>query len=419
MGIFVKGETRSTLFTEEEAQVLVSMLPGFQGVDEHNYSDVDAIKNSDIFTAVSMIASDIATLELEKFEDGIKKNDDEFLSIINVRPNQYYTGYMFKFVMVANALLNGQSFAEIVRSPSGKVLALFHLLNSSVAFKQDASTNHKLEYTYKETENSKERRIPSDNIIHLKFFSLDGIKGISLLTSLKDDMSTQTYSKKFLSGFFKNGTQAGGLLTLKGSKLSKEAREKLREEWQSANAGSGKAHKVLVLDETMEYKPVVIDTEILKLINTSTHSTSQIAKVFGIPKHRFGLDTGNMKLEDMNLDYLINTLSPYLESFVSELRFKLIPKDDVARNRFRFNTDGMKTIDAETKAKNTKMLLETGVYSIDMALKEYGKEPLPNGLGAKHLVSLNYTTVDQLEAYQMAKATNLPIPKGGEENGEN
>ena len=418
MGIFIKGETRSALFTEEEAQVLVSMLPGFQGVDERNYTSVDAIKNSDIFTAVSMIASDIATLELEKFEDGIKNNDDEFLSIINVRPNDYYTGYMFKFVMVANALLNGQSFAEVVRSPGGKVVALYHLLNSSVVFKQDASTNYKLVYTHKETGSNVERKIPSDNIIHLKFFSLDGINGVSLLRSLSDDMSTQTNSKKFLANFFKNGTQAGGLLTYKGGKLSKEARDKLREEWQASNAGSDKAHKVLVLDETMAYDPVVIDTEILKLINTSTHSTSQVAKVFGIPKHRFGLETGNMKLEDMNLDYLINTLSPYLESFVSELRFKLVPKKDLARNRYRFNTDGMKTIDAETKAKNTKMLLETGVFSIDMALKEYGKEPLPNGLGAKHLVSLNYTTVDQLEAYQMAKATNLPIPKGGEVNGE-
>jgi len=325
---------------------------------------------------------------------------------------------MFKFVMVANALLNGQSFAEIVRSPGGKVSALYHIVNSSITFKQDASTNYKLVYTYKEASSSVERKIPSDNIIHLKFFSLDGINGVSLLRSLSDDMSTQSNSKKFLANFFKNGTQAGGLLTYKGGKLSKEARDKLREEWQASNAGSDKAHKVLVLDETMAYDPVVIDTEILKLINTSTHSTSQVAKVFGIPKHRFGLETGNMKLEDMNLDYLINTLSPYLESFVSELRFKLVPKKDLARIRYRFNTDGMKTIDAETKAKNAKTLLETGVYSIDDARKEYGKEPLPGGIGAKHLVSLNYTTVDQLEAYQMAKATNLPIPKGGEVNGE-
>lgn len=418
MGIFSKAETRSRMFTEEEAEVLVSMLPGFQGLDERNYVGVEAIKNSDVFTAVMMIASDIASLRLEFLEKNIKNLEAPLLAIFNTKPNPHYTGYQFKFILIANALLNGQSFAEIIRSSSGQPIALYHRPNSKITFKQDASTNFKLEYSYAETA-EKVRKIEPKDILHIKFFSLDGITGVSPLISLQDDLSTQTNSKRFLSNFFKNGTQSGGLLTYKGGKLSKEARNKLRDEWQESNSGTDKAHKVLVMDETMEYKAIQIDTEILKLVNTSTYSTQQVAKVYGIPRHKFGLETSNMSLEQMNLDYLINTLSPYLESTVGEINFKLVPDKDHAVNRYWFNTDNQKTIDAEKKNKIIKDQRDSGLISTDEARERIGLPPLPDGLGTKHLVSLNYTTLDMLEEYQLMKAGSLPVPKGGEVNGEN
>lgn len=415
MAIFMKGETRSKIFTEEEQEVLVSLLPGFRGLDERSYQGIEAIKNSDVFTAVNMIASDVASLRLELLDKEVKTTGDPLLPVFNIKPNQYYTGYQLRFILMANALLNGQSFAEIVRTPLGVPKEIFHIPNSKIAYKQDSSG--KLVYEYAETD-GKSRKIPSDNILHIKFFSLDGIEGKSPLLSLQEDLNTQANSKKFLSNFFKNGTQNGGLLTYKGGKLSKEARNKLRDEWQESNSGADKAHKVLVLDETMEYKAIQIDTEILKLINTSVHSTVQVAKAFGIPRHKFGLETSNMSLEQMNLDYLINTLSSYLESFVAELNFKLLNSEDLKTKRYWFNTDNQKIIDAETKNKIIKDQRDTGIISTDEARAKHGLPPLPNGLGAKNLVSLNYTTLDMLEEYQMKKAGSLPVPKGGEANGE-
>ena len=414
MGIFTRAETRSAIFTEEEQEHLVSVLPGFRGLDERSYKGVDAIKNSDIFTAVMMISSDVASLRLEMMKENIKDSSDELLPLFNIKPNKYYTGYQLKFIMMANALLNGQSFAEIVRDSRGKPTAIYHMPNSKVTYEQSAATNYEMVYKFTESD-KRERKIPSQNVIHLKFFSLDGIEGKSPLISLDDDLATQTNSKKFLANFFKNGTQAGGILKMSGAKLSKEAREKLREEFQKANSGTQQAHKILVMDETMSYEPIEIDTEILKLINTSNHSTQQVAKAFGIPRHKFGLETMNMSLEQMNQDYLINTLSSYLESFVGELNFKLISDSDLGKKRYWFNTDNQKIIDAEKKNKIIRELRDGGLISTDEGREMIGLPPLPNGLGAKNLVSLNFTTLDALEAYQMAKAGVL---KGGEQNDE-
>src|SRR5699024_10828384 len=270
-----------------------------------------------------MVASDIASLSIQKHVNNVNDPTDNLSKLINIKPNPYYSGYQFKFILVANSLLNGESFAEVVRDEKGNIVELYHVKNSEISYKQDESTKYKLVYEIRN--GSKTRRLPSTDILHIKFFTLDGIKGISPLCALKDDMDTQRNSKKFLSNFFKNGTQNGGKLIYKGGKLSVEAREKLKEEWQKTNSGTDQAHKVVVLDETMEYEPIEIDTEILKLINTSNHSTMQVAKVFKIPRHKFGLETANMNTEQMSMDYLVSTLSPYLESIVNEIAFKLIP----------------------------------------------------------------------------------------------
>src|SRR5699024_3164891 len=364
-----------------------------------------------------MISSDIASLPLEKHNHGVKEYHDKLSTLFNVRPNQYYNAYQLKFIIVANALLNGESFVEIVRDKNGVPTELFHVKNSDVSIKQDQTTRYKL--VYEVANGKKVRRIKSCDMLHFKFFSLDGVRGISPLNSLRDDIDTQSNSKRFLSNFFKNGTSGSGILTYRGGKLNKEARDKLKHEWQKANAGTDEAHKVLVLDDTMEYEDIQIDTEILKLINTSTHSTTQVAKAFRIPRHKFGLETVNMNLEQMNLDYLISTLQPYLESITNEIGFKMVKEHNVESVRYKFNTDNYKTIDSETNVKNTRNLLEMGVINLDEARQEFGRDALEDDMGRKHLVSLNYTTLDMLEEYQLAKVRNFPVQKPSEDDSDN
>src|SRR5699024_6248422 len=386
------------------------MLPGFQGTSR-TFTNARAIKNSDVFTAVHMISSDIATLQLEKRIRGTRERHDPISNMFNIRPNSIYNGYQFKFIMVANALLNGEAFAQIIRDDRGNPIELVFRPNDSVIVKMDKDTGYRLEYWIK-TDDFKSVYVTPSDMLHVKFFTLDGIRGKSPLLSLKHDLSTQEDSKKFLSNFFKNGTHNGGILKYNGGKLSKEAREKLRKEWDKSYSGVDSSHGTIVMDETMEYSPIEVDTEVLKLINTSNHSTAQVGKVFGIPRHKFGLETANMNISEMNMDYLVNTLSTYLESIVSEIEYKLIEDSLYEVINYKFNTDEYKMNDAETKVKNAKIKLETGISSINEVREDFGDEPIGE-VGDKHFVSLNLASLEMIDEYQMNKASNLPL-KGGE-----
>lgn len=400
---FFNFEKRS--FTEDEAEVLISRLPGFDGV-RSDYTSAKAIENSDIFTIVNLLASDVASLDINTRKDGISTSDD-ITSLLNVKPNSLYSGGTLKFIITANALLNGESFCEIIRDGKGPT-ALAHIPNSNVEIKMNDETDHKLEYHVTNGKNETKVLKPED-ILHFKFFTLNGINGVSPLKSLKEDLSMQEDSKRFLANFFRNDTQTGGILKMKHGKLSKEARDKVKKEWQESNAGVKKAHEVLVIDETFDYEPIQIDTEILKLINASTYSTETIAKTFRIPRHKLGLETSNMSLAQASLDYLTSTLNSYLKVITNELDFKLLDKQD---EYFEFDTAPFKTVDVETLNKIILEKLEKGVISLNEARKELGDTPKTGEMFDKHYVSLNFTTLDLLEEYQLAKANGSV--KGGD-----
>lgn len=381
------------------------MLPGFTGTST-SFVSAKAIENSDVFTIVNLLASDVASLDINKVEKGIPETDN-VTKLLNIKPNNLYSGGTLKFIITANALLNGESFCEVIRE-GNNVFALNHLPNSIVTIKRDKTTNYKLFYDVQEDD--RVRRLKPENILHFKFFTLDGISGISPLKSLKDDLSMQKDSKRFLANFFKNDTQTGGLLKMKHGKLSKEARDKIKEEWQKSNAGVNNAHKVLVIDDTFDYEPIQVDTEILKLINASTFSTETIGKVYRIPRHKLGLETSNMSLAQANLDYLTSTLNSYLKVITNELNFKL-------NEEFEFDVAPFKTTDIETHTKLTVEKFDKGLISLNEARKKLGDKPISDKNGDKHFVSLNYTTLDQLEEYQMTKARK-GNSKGGESNGQ-
>lgn len=398
MGLFFN---RGYPHNEEEAEYLLSTLPGFNGIGHHEYTHEQALANSDIFTAVMMIASDLAKMDILVKENNIHDPNHPVEMLLNKKPNQFYDGYTFKLIVFANALLTKHGYVEIVRNNKGQAIELYHLKTSEVELKQK---NNRLYYLHKN-----KRRINYADVIDYKPYSLDGIDGLSMLSSLTPDLEMQKHSKMFFANYFKHGTQAGGLLKLKNGQLSKEAREKLRDEFQKANSGADNAGKVLVLDETMDFKKFEIDTEILKLINTSQHSTAQVAKVFGIPLHKFGIETTNLSLKDSMADYLQSTLSTYMKGITSAFEFKLFARS--SRN-LQFDTETYRKVDWAAYTETVSKQYNDGAITLNEYRRKIGEPPVEGEYGDKHRVSLNLVNADLVDEYQKATMDNRL--RGGE-----
>lgn len=418
MGIFYnKKETRSNYVSTQSFDAFPSHSIPLSAL---NWDEQRALRSSDIFTAVTTLAKDISKLDIRIQENGVYREKDYLEHLINKKPNNIYNGTQLKFIVMMSALLNGKGYIMIERNPLQQVEALYHIQTSRVQLKED----DKGDFYYEVNNNGQTLEIPYKDMIVIMPYTTDGVNAITALASLQDDINNQQFGKKFFTNFFANGSSAGSVLKLKDGKLSPEARAKVKQKWQESNSGEDSVNSVIVLDETMEFEQLEINTDILDIINKNTASTRAIAKAFGLPLNKLGLELTNTSLQDTLNDYLLNTLGSYMKVWTSELDFKLINDKDKYTKSFVFDTTAFRTIDWQQHVETLNTQLQQGGITLDEYRQGLGLPPIPGGLGSKHRVDLNHIDLGLADDFQLREVStnNQAVPavddavKGGEIN---
>ncbi len=374
------------------------------GNDSAKYVGISALRNSDVLTATSIIAGDIARFPL------IKKNvhgdiiqDEDINYLLNVKSTGNASARTWKFAMAVNTILTGNAYSRILRDPrTGKALQ-FQFYKPSETRVEELDS-HELIYTFIDSLTGKEITCDSEDVIHWKFFSHDTILGRSPLLSLGDEISLQNSGTSTLLKFFKDGFSSG-ILKMEGAMLSGEARKKAREEFEKMREGS-KGGSPLVFDKTMTYEPLEIDTNVLQLISSNNFSTAQIAKALRIPSYKLGVNSPNQSVAQLTEDYVTNDLPFYFDAITSELGLKIFSPRDRRKCRLEFDTRSItgRNVDEIVKLVNNTLLTP------NQGLIELGKQPSDNPDMDRYQTSLNYVFLDKKEEYQSLK--------GGETNAE-
>lgn len=335
------------------------------------YTGIKAIQNSDVFTSVNILASDIASSPLQIVKEDKVQSDGHLTELLNTKPNENMDGWHFKFSLAVNMLLNGNSFAEIIRDGSNRVKQLELLKNSIVSMKQRKNGSV---YYEVETEAKSKRIIEKENILHCKHFTQDGLTGIPPLYALADEMKVQKAGNRTIHNFFNRGINGSGILKVHKSDLNAEAKNAIREKFEEANSSDegNNALRTIILDDGMDYQNIEVNTDVLKLINSSDWTTKQIAKAFGIPSERLGVESHHSNTTQTNVMYLQNTLVHYYRSFTSELDNKL-------RYHFKFNSDFLFEADPETMTETIVNQVESGLITQNEGRAKLGYKPLNGG----------------------------------------
>lgn len=278
-----------------------------------------ALRNSDIFTGINIISGDLGQSKFRPTKNS--EVDEQFLKMINKRPNDKQSHYMFMYATVANLILSGNSYALIHRDKLGIVESLEFVKPEQVNVIQNVTTG---EWSYDVTMDygSIMYKCTPEDILHFRITTVDGFLGRSPLLSLKDEVAMQSNGSKILSKFFANGVFGGGILKLKGGYVDNETKAKIRQDFEKANGGSTNSNGVIVLDESTEFQEYKMNTDILKLIQGNKFSTQQIAKVLGIPLNRFGMELVNSTDSGANDIYIASTISQYERAICDEIEIK-------------------------------------------------------------------------------------------------
>ena len=256
-----------------------------------SYVGVRALQNSDVFTATRIISADIASTKLKNKDHEKNSVLDDVLDLFNNHPNDELPGWHFKFIIVANMLLNGSSYVQILRDKDDFVTGFYFLHNDLVSLEE---VNNKITYNVSEAYSGEAEKLEPRDILHFRYITLDGYTGYSPLYSLAYEIGISQGSKGFLRNFFDNGGTSTSVLKYKRGQINEEQLKELKKSF--ANSQLKNNSGLVAIDDTMNFERLQIPTEVLNFLNSYKFSTNQVAKAFGLPVSKLGVETVNTSI---------------------------------------------------------------------------------------------------------------------------
>ncbi len=385
----VSGLTWSAMFGQQNSRAGVSV-----NVDS-------ALKVSTVFACLRVLADGIAQVPLKVYRekaDGSKElaKDHPAYRLLSRRPNEWMTSFEFRQVMMFHAVLLGNGCAYIGRI-RGAPRELIPLVPGSFAIEQAADYT----LTYRVTDLAGRTTVlPREDVFHLRGPSWTGTAGLDALQVAREAVGLAIATEQTHAALHANGTQPGGVLSVKGS-LDDAARARLKEAWAQYQGGLQNRFKTAVLDMDSTWTPLAmkgVDSEHLDTRRFQIEEICRDLKVFPQMVGYADKTATFASAEAFFLAHVIHTLAPWIENWEQSLARDLFPdEDDIVA---KFSLQGLLRGDNTARANFYASGITNGWLTRNEARRFEDLNPI-DGL-EEPLLPLNMATQAERSALQPA-----------------
>ena len=331
-----------------------------------------AMQIATVYACVRLLAETVAGLPLHLYrmkDDTNSKEratDHPLYKLLYRQPNPEMTSFSFREVMMVQLLLWGNCYAQIIRDGRNGIISLYPLLPENMEIDRDEKGE--IFYTYHAYtdeapgENNKDIYFRNDEIFHVPGMGFNGLVGFSPIAMMKNSLGTTLAVEKYGSSFFKNGAQPSGVLEHPGVLKNPE---KIRENWSAVYGGANNAHKVAVLEEGMQYKPISLPPEDSQFLSTRQFGVNEICRIFRVPPHMVqDLDHATFSnIEHQSIDFVVHTLTPWLVRFEQAIIKDLLLPEEQDLYFPKFNVDGLLRGDYQSRMQGYATGISNGFLS--------------------------------------------------------
>lgn len=325
-----------------------------------------ALNISTVYTCINILSSTMSRLPLEVYRTDettgkTKDKTDPLYTTLHYNPNEYTTSNSFINYLETVRNLKGNSFARIRRA--GKFTILDIVYNWQVI--GYGYIDDQLYYFIKETENGEATAVNSQEILHFKMLTTDGVWGVNPIESLRSNLSVTHKGLKSIDSFYENNANSPkALKSIAGANQTKliEALKKFQTEY----AGEANAGKMIPLPPNTEIQELKLNFLDAEFINTIRFNAEQIAALYNIPTHRAGIVTASKfnSVEFMTLDFKVNTIAAIARMYRQEFEFKLLTeKQRLEGKSIEYNVNAMIELDHKAKTEGYQKLFQVGALS--------------------------------------------------------
>jgi HK97 family phage portal protein len=323
-----------------------------------------------VYSSAGLIADMIATLPAE-----VQGPRDGRFAPVGVQPrwveqpNPEVDRVGFVVQLVLSLLLEGNAFVAPLLDQRGVVNEVYALDPQRVRVERGPGNVPVF---------SVDGQVSSSPILHVPGLLWPGsLRGLSPVEAARQIIGIELGATEQAARFFAQGTITPGVIETQADLTAEQMRE-IRDQWVASHGGARRSHLPVVLGAA-KFAPISVTPEQAQFLQTRKYSDAQVAgqlfrldpTFLGIPVEGQGLLYQN--IEHRQLHLLRVTLMPWMVR-VERLMTKLLP----ARQRWRFNVDGILRADLTSRYQSYKIASEVGLLSVDEMRAFEDMPPLPD-----------------------------------------
>lgn len=352
---------------------ITSLLGGVSSSAGVNVSRSAALGVPTVFGCIDVLARTVASLPLNIYRrlpgDAGRElaTDHPLYTLLHDAPNPEMTSSDVRRAMQANLSLHGNGYALILRNGFDEIVEIQPVPSWDVSVTR---VGRALRYTIGNT------TYDSFQVVHLRGTSFDGCLAPDTMLTTRETIGLAIALDRNAGYFFKNGSFPGGFLQ-HPSKLSPEARMNLESSF-AAETGGANSHRVKLLEEGLTYKEGRAPNRDSQFDESRDRQGREIARIFGVPPHKVGIVTNQPRanVEEENLSFVVETLSPILKTWEQALSQKLLSIAERAEYYIEFNLAGL--LKGNFKSQNEAFALgrQWGWFSVNDIRKMLNLNPI-------------------------------------------
>jgi HK97 family phage portal protein len=332
-------------------------------------NEESAMKFSAVYACIRIISEDIGLLPMEirrwrnprdKSKGSDVAYDHPLNDVLLNAPNSEMNAMTFEETFQSHVLQSGNGYAYKVLNNKGQVIGLKLLNWFSMQPKRDKDTG---QVYYAFDDRGKETRFEKYEIFHIPGLGYDGLVGYSPIKMAMEAVGLGLAAEEFAARFYSNGANVGGFITMDATVQDKDS---LKTEFETKFGGLGKAHKVIFLENGMQFQRLNMNLDEAQFIETRRFQIEEIARIYRMPPHMIGDLTHATfsNIEHQDLAYVKRTLLPWIKRWEIATDTQNLTLRDRQQGLFsRLNIDELLRGDAPTRASVNHIKRQDGVIS--------------------------------------------------------
>jgi HK97 family phage portal protein len=372
-------------------------IMSFGGVSHHNgnnfvtnqvtladYRDsrTSVLGLSATWACVNLLAGTIGSLPLMVYRtvDGQRElaKDHPLYYVLHDSPNFDQTALDFWEWVAASIELEGNSYSKVEKRLNGDIFSLTPLPKSTSARRLP---NGDIEYRW--TIGGKLETATQFDILHIRGFGGDPLRGISTLTACANTFGAANKTETSASSLFENGARPSGVLST-DKPMTAEQRKLAEGLLQEKFAGAMNSGRPMLLDNGVKWEQLAISPVDVELLESRKFSGEEICRLFGVPPAMVGYgdkssNWGTGKEVDV-LGFQKFTLRRRLKRIEQALMKQLLtPKDKSDGVTIEFNIEGLLRGDSVARAEFYQSGLTNGWLVINEVRRFENLKPVDGG----------------------------------------